>query len=345
MLKTVWSGLDYAAFSAQRQALWSSAGRPPNLVDGANTQLYGTLRRFDPFAFAEIEASGDTRAAHRCHLAEAFLTHMGLLQESYKSRILVTQGVRYALSLIFKHLARSRTHQLLLPSDVYPVYAALAQEAGLVHDDYAARQHLPWARLENHFGWCLLVCDPLKPWGSRLENTQWDRLAKLAMATNSLVLVDGAYDLSLSPALRRHLDAQSPFVFLGSLSKGWLSPLCGGLVLASSEQSRSWRETFQKAAHNEQATRQAYAALCDHSSRPRQVQEVVDRSRAKMLALLDNRGIVASDSGSGYFLTTLLSPEELFSQGVLGIPPSVFGDTQDTGSVVSTLGALQLGRS
>lgn len=340
MLPPNWPTMDFADFAQQRTRLLSASSRPADLVDGANTNLYGTLAHHDTSRFPQIAASTDPRAAHRCHLAEAFLSHLGLSQSGYKSRTLISQGVRYSLSLIFKQLAHEHAAQLILPSDVYPVYAVLAKEAGLAHETYAARAHLPWTRLESHFGWCLLVCDPLKPWGGGLDNDQWDRLAEVATATGSLVLIDRAYDLSLPAGLRSHLEQQSPFAILGSLSKGWLSPLRGGLVLASERQAQSWRPAFQQAACDTQAIRRAYAALRDHPDRPGQVGAAIAKSRHQMLSQLAARQIPVSDPGAGYFLTTPLSPPDLLACGVLGLPPSVFGAQEEPGCVISTLGVL-----
>lgn len=329
----IWSGLDFTAFAQQRHALLAHGG----FVDAGETGLYRVLPAHDPERFAALAPSAHPKAPYRCHLAEGFLDYLGLPRENYKPRTLVSQGVRYSLSLIFRQLASVPDRlRLWLPSDVYPVYGQLAQETGVDFDTYAARAGIPWERLEHHFGWCLLVCDPLKPWGTRLSAPDWDRIVDLARATDSLVLIDGAYDLALSPALRAHLDAEAPIAFLGSLSKGWLAPLRGGVVVANTATTHAWRPFFQQASKNEVMTREAYAALTDVLDRPAEVAVVVNDARSRLLTKMRQMGVVVKDPGHGYFVVSDLSPETWWTKGVLAIPPSVFGSA-GSGSVLSAL--------
>ena len=327
--------MDFSSFSAHRQA-WLATRDPAATLDAGETNLYRTLARANPEAFGPIAQDPDARAAHRCHVAEVFLDLLGLPHWPMVPRTLVSQGVRHSLALIFRHLAATRSHGLWLPSDVYPVYGALAQESGLTPATYTARTGLPWQAMESRERQCLLVCDPLKPWGGRLSAKDLHGLAKWARDTRSQVLVDAAYDLSLSPALRSLLADGAPIAFLGSLSKGFLAPLCAGVVVASIPQIRAWRPAFTQSQKNEPLLRQAHAALTAHQGRPKALDRHLTDVRRRLLEQVKAHALPVEDPGHGYFLTSAAPREAWLEKGVLGIPASAFGSTQP-GTVLSAL--------
>lgn len=330
----VFSGLGFDSFSEQRLELLSG---PDSFIDAANTALYQALPGRYPDRFVSIQASSHSNAPYRCHLVEAMLAHLGLVQEEWKGRALASQGVRASLSLLWASPAlKSRRHWI--PTDVYPVYQALALEAGIDWRGYEARHELPWEELAHSTNWCVLVCDPLKPWGNA-GTSKLDALVELAQAQDGLVVVDAAYASRLPQTLVQGMTQDAPVAWMWSLSKGWLLPYRAGIVLAPRCLAEQLKPTFARATKSEPMVRQAYAALTDFPHRPDEVMAVVDESRAAMRMALAGLGMSFADPGRGYFLTSPHSAEQWWEAGVLALPASVFGSAWH-GSVLSTLGAL-----
>ena len=329
------SGLDFEAFGGLRLRLLRDF---PSVLDAANTSLYRTLPGISPHRFAPIPPSVEDRAAYRCHLAEAMLEHLGFEVADWRSQALVSQGVRSSLALLWSQ-PDVRSRKMWLPTDVYPVYQALATEAGVDLKGYEARLGLPWDALAHTRQWCVLVCDPLKPWGASAPAQDLDKLVGLAKAQDGLVLVDGAYAPDPSPKLRALLRNRAPLAWLWSLSKGWLIPYRAGLVLTSPSLANAWRPAFSQSQKSERALREAYAALSEFPSRPAHVRALVDSSRERLFDRLADNARQVRDPGHGYFLASDLTPEQWWERGVLAIPSSVFGSAHP-GSVLSSLGAL-----
>ena len=329
------SGLGYEAFSELRLHLLAET---PGVLDASDTALYRALPCAHPDLFGPISPSDDAKAPYRCHLAEAMVEHLGLEIDQWKSRALVSQGVRSSLALLWAQ-PDVRARQVWLPTDVYPAYQVLAQEAGLAFEGYESRTGLPWDALASTRQWCVLVCDPLKPWGEFAPAASLERLVALARERDGLVVVDGAYSNDLPSAVLTQLNDQAPVAWLWSLSKGWLIPYRAGLVLTSDSQATTWRPAFARAQKSESAVREAYAAVVGSPHRPSQVQAHVDDSRRALMGRLGELADKVKDPGHGYFLTSELSPESWWSSGVLALPPSVFGSAHP-GSVLSSLGVL-----
>jgi histidinol-phosphate/aromatic aminotransferase/cobyric acid decarboxylase-like protein len=325
------SGLDFTSYAQLRKQLLVQGG----FLDCGQTNVYRALAQRDPEQFGLIAPSQDPQASYRCHLAEQFRHYLGLDDIAYASRCLISHGVRHSLSLIFSSLAAQTDTTLILPRDVYPVYAQLAQQAGIDFDGYEARTGLPWHRLNTTRDWTLLVCDPLKPWGSYLGIQEIDRLVQVAIQQGGTLLIDAAYDIHLAPIWRDHLDADAPIAFLASLSKGWLLPGHGGLVVTSDFLANTWREVFQSAEKDLTKFQVAFAALSEHRTRIVQVSKTVGLLRGTLVNAMKDRRIPLSQH-AGYFAISPLSCSALWEQGVLGIPPLVFGSSY-TGSVLSAL--------
>lgn len=326
------SGLDFETYSQLREQLLVQGG----FLDCGQTNVYRALALRDPRRFGPIAPSQDPKAPYRCHLAERFRDYMDLEESTYASRCLISHGVRHSLSLIFSSLAsRGDISSLLLPQDVYPVYAALAQRAGVAFDSYEARTGLPWHRISASRDWILLVCDPLKPWGNYLGIQEVDRLVAIATKQGGTVLIDAAYDIHISPIWRDHLDADAPIAFLSSLSKGWLLPGFAGIVVASDFLVDAWREEFQKAEKSPIKFQQAFAALTEHRGRIGEVSMEIQSMRSALASAMKDRRIPLSQH-AGYFAVSPLGCDALLGQGILAIPPSVFGSSY-SGSVLSAL--------
>lgn len=326
------AGLDFPGFARARLDLLA---QDPGLVDAANTQLYQALPNIDPRRFTPIQASSDPKSAHRCHVAEAFCQHLGLDEQAWKGRTLVSQGVRDSLGIVMRH-ARDGGSRVWVPMDVYPVYLDLARQAGVDVQPYPAREGLDLAMLDGQSGWTVLLCDPLKPWGGTISEQYRDRLIAMARQHNGKIVVDGAYAAGLADPWRQAIERDDPVAVLFSVSKGWLLPYRAGAVFACDGFSSSWKSAFAANQCSRDGLRQGYAALKDYPDRPALVAAVVDRSRRDMLEQMAGRGIRLGDPGHGYLVACEHDVDLLLGQGVLAVPASVFGCARG-GSVLSSL--------
>lgn len=312
----------------------------PHLMDGGCTTFYKHLAEMDPVRFGPIASSINPKAIYRCHVAEEFLRHMHLDESTYKPRTLITHGVRASLQAIFQHWAKE-DRLVFLPKDVYPVYLELAQQAQLRVQMYAQSKDLPWGMLEKSFQpWGLLVCTPLKPWGGRIDSQQLERLMCLA-ENKGQVILDGAYQLQPDPWVEQALNQEKPLAFLGSLSKGWLSPWKAGIVIGPRTWIDDWRSAFQQLPKNTESFAQAFAALTEYAHRPQDVLNFVDQKRTMVVDYFKEKGIPVIGS-EGYFLTTSESIENLLEQNILAIPPSVFGSGNPNIKAVVSVLALEI---
>jgi aspartate/methionine/tyrosine aminotransferase len=295
----------------------------PGLLDAGETNLYRTLSALGA-QYTPILPSTDPHALYRCHLAERFSDAL-IGDASLKKNLLITEGVRHGLGLLAPGIA-----QLIVPSDVYPLYQQLSPAR-----TYDARAGLPWEILRACKKWHLLVCDPLKPWGGEISPAQWDELSSLAQQQQGTILVDGAYRMRPSAACM-HLALQTDRVlFLGSLSKGWLMPGVAGFVLGSSQALDPWRRLLAGAAKDGVKVACGYRALTDYPKRPACVQDAITSASAQAVKALHGRGLEGVRF-NGYFAYVPLSNEKLLERGVLAVPPSVFG-SEASGSVISSL--------
>jgi hypothetical protein len=114
--------LNFAAFQRWRTECLIAQ---PGLLDCGETNLYRSLASLQP----ALRAASPTEHIYRCDLARAWLKRYGFSDERSR-QALVNRGVRHALSLIFRELAHTSA-VLWIPADVYPVYAELAESAGI----------------------------------------------------------------------------------------------------------------------------------------------------------------------------------------------------------------------
>ena len=325
--------MGFEEFKKSRQAL------APNLAwDMAEHNLYASLPRAFAGEFGAIAPSGEQKAAYRCHVAELFLERFGVeATEKNKASCAVSEGVRAALGAVMGMLARAGS-RVLLPQDVYPQYQAIAVRAGVDFSTYCARGGPPTDQdLEGVDA--VVICDPLKPWGGELDESQRARLGAWATRRpgQRLLIVDCAYDIDKAPRWRGAPEA----LVLTSLSKGWLSPLRGGCAWAPPAWESRCREAIGTLPKNENNLRVAYAALARFPNRPAQVaRALVELSSIALerLRAIDPEA-AAKLKFSGYFARSDLSAAQWRERGVLAIPASVFGSSLG-GSVLSSLAPI-----
>lgn len=331
-------GLDFRGFSAWRARRSGQDG----WLDAAEHNIYASLPLGFPGRFEPIEPSGEPAAQYRCHVGELFVGRWGL-PDSEKARLSVCEGVRGALASMFGGLARSGV-KALLPSDVYPVYLALAKEARLEFETYEARRgDWAWDGLDLEDFGAVLVCDPLKPWGGSLGVSMGARLSAWAAAdpAGRVAIIDAAYGIDVSGWTRSALESGTAMV-IASLSKGWLEPLAAGVALspqAWAERARGWIGARPK---NEGRLRVAYQALARHADRPGEVAAAIGQREIIMAEALAERAGPGLDlKPAGYFWTSPMPSSWWAKRGVLAMPASVYG-SEEPCSLVSMLAPVAL---
>ena len=333
-----WSSMDWPTFvTARDQALQVN----PGLMNAANTNVYAwRQQRHSP-------QSGGEQAQYRCHVAEAWLDSMNL-DRIDTSHLLVGRGVRHSLSLLMQLMDKRK---LIRPHDVYPEYARIQAASGaMMLETYEARKGLPWDILEQHKGWALLVCDPLKPWVDSLTQEEWERLVDQAGRNDGQVWIDSAYQAAPSTRTQDYIRRDLPVAWLGSLSKGWLLPGIFGGVIASKPLSDAWRGRFQQEPKDVALLRQAWHVLKQYPTQPEITERHCTQARETLLQALKENGLSrgACDPGRDYFLTHKHSVEVLAKEGIMAIPPSVFCDPgqaePNAGSILSAVNMGPLGQ-
>lgn len=318
--------MKHDAFLSLRDA-WRD--KRPELVDLAELNVYRSLAPM----FAAIEPSIHPEAPYRCHVAERFLSHLGL-DAWLKSRTQVSHGVRRSLRALFGWLA-SRNARVGIPDDVYPVYLQLAEDAGVQVVRFPAREGLPPLEALD----ALLLCEPLKPWGRTPGSEETEAVERWVRAEpdRRVLLIDSAYATPPTAWTQRLIHEDLAFV-LASLSKGWLLPDHVGLCITPSRWRQDARAVFAPLPKDERKLRIGYAALTEHASRPRQVSELLAERAHALDAFTARRPELRSSPCVGYFATSRCSFDELLEQGVLGVPASVFGGPARV-SILSSLRA------
>lgn len=329
---------DFAQFNALRPALLGAHRRRP--LDLAETRF---ARAVAP-VFAGTDELLVPDRGHRCHVAEAWLACFALPPE-WKSRALVTQGVRQSLQCLFAQWAREGK-RVLLPADVYPVYLALAREAGCNFATYAT---WPQARFEGlDVADVVLAASPMKPRGDVLlaEEKQLLRAWLQGDAQRRLV-IDAVYtfDTRLCPSTRLLLDS-GQVLLLHSLSKGWAEPLAAGIALVPEADVATLTPAFRALAPDADRLAFAQALLEQDRMGPELLRRHLAGLQAQLAttlagALLPDAVSARATSPGQYLFVLEQDWRTLLAQHrVLALPLSVFGSDKEGVSVVSSLPPL-----
>ena len=170
--------------------------------------------------------------------------------ETIAARALVSRGVRHSLAIFFAYLARESA-TIALPSDVYPVYRALADAAGA----HTVRvRTFPELELDRVLG--MEADHVLLPYPLKLHGRAWTS-AEIARATAWLaerrerrLWLDGVYSfgLPLDGSLTGLL-ATDQVVYLDSLSKGWLHEQVFGVAVVPEQDLRALQAGVSRRGH------------------------------------------------------------------------------------------------
>jgi len=326
--------LDYETFTRLREDVLRER---PKVLDLSDTAMARAMERYRP----KPEALNLPDKAHRCHLAEDWLSLFGLPPE-WRRRALVGKGVRDSLDRLFAWYARINV-VIGLPGDVYPVYVKTAARHGLRATYYSAFEGLDPAALESPD--VILVCNPSKPRGSCLTEKELDGLLSWLKADGSRrVVIDAVYTFGtrFDATTQRLLETGQAWL-LHSLSKGWAHPLVMGVALApEKDMEKSVVSCFRDAPAAQDRLRMAHSLLREHGHFPDMMPSILTLAEARLRDELGSRNLKpmsVADPAPRYLFTVEGNWYHLLERhSVLAMPLSVFGLGRRDVSVVSSLG-------
>jgi histidinol-phosphate/aromatic aminotransferase/cobyric acid decarboxylase-like protein len=323
--------MNFPDFQDRRRALLHQR---PQLVDAAETNLYRSLHTLIP-----PKAPPASARVHRCHLAAQWLELYGLPSDASR-RALVTCGVRDSLATIFTHCA-TKGCRLWLPEDCYPVYHALASDAGLATCTFCTLPEPVWPDDAPGEGdEMLVVSNPLKPRGRWLSAADVEALRRwLAASARRRIILDVVYSLGVTfhPTIGALLETDQ-VILLHSLTKGWLHPRLFGIALLPEQDATIWMPLFRAKTTPEESLASARQLLSEHANMPARVAIALEAAGQRMGLMLPD--IIAKSlpvDAPGYFFPVTVSWQELLNQGVLGLPASTFGSKNEGITIVSSL--------
>ena len=328
--------MNFAAFQLWRKERLAAQ---PGLLDCGETNLYGALASLQP----QPQASGRAERIHRCDLARSWLKRYGF-SEKWSRQALVNRGVRHALNLIFRELARTSAG-LWIPADVYPAYAELAASAGIQPRQFPTlpKPQLPRGQ-RTHGPEFLLLANPWKPLGRFLDPGECAALRQwLEVSPERRLLVDCVYDLSAPfHDSTRQLLQSGRTILLHSVTKGWLWPKTFGVALLP----EVWPEiesSFRADPPTEEQLRFAEQLLRHDAPTPGRVCHALAKRKLNLLTVLPRAVIEAlqfdqdSCAPGCYLFPAAMSVDALLIRhGILAIPASSFG-SEWNGSILTSL--------
>lgn len=324
------SPLDFRGFMA---AIPKIIDTHPGVEDLTDTRFSGRLKHLRPEPIRDAGHGG-----YRCHAARFWLETMGL-PAGWFDRTLVCDGVRHGLSVLFRGFAAAHL-TAVIPVDVYPTYGEIARAAGLRHRVYATRPTVDLANAGDAD--ILLVCNPMKPRGSALDEAEtMDVLRWLAADQRRRVVIDAVYtfDLAFEPSTLRLIETGQA-ILLHSLSKAWLHPLVMGTAIVPETDVALWTSAFRSEPADRTRLGLAEDLLTKARSFPSALPAILGEGERRLRIKLEKRGIPVPDHGRTvprYLFVVERSWQILLEEyGLLALPMSVFGGDEDS-SVLSSL--------
>jgi len=310
----------------------------PKILDMGETYLKKSLYSLCP----KIDIDNHQKI-HRCHLSENWLSLFDCPQH-WKNRLLISEGIRHSLKLIFPILAE-QNYTVYIPKDVYPVYSQLAQASGLQPQFFETIPIPILPKIKDTYNKeVLLLPNPLKPLGRLLYNHEITALKQwLAAGEQRRLIVDAVYTFENKlSASSIDLFQTNQVIILHSLSKGWVAPQILGVALFPEVDMQIFGQVFRDNSPSNFNLFIARELLNNYSEFPLTVHKVLlGKWESTMQVIQDNsltKMLSISPEFQGYLTITPISSKLLLQEfNILAIPASVFGSDKENWSIISTL--------
>lgn len=315
--------MNYQEYRAAKESFLESN---PLRLDCMNTQK--ALSDFVPLAITSpIEHS----------VAEAISAWQSATKLNLENKQVITDcGIRSLLSNLFEMIKLNQM-TIILPKDVYPVYAQLLK--GYPYHQY---QTIPDLDLEilgkkDDHTTALLLTLPLMPLGRYLKRKEVSIIMNWLTADQSrLLIIDAAYAFDKDYQIYEQFISTDQCICLFSLSKPWLLPSQFGMAVGANKLIELY---FQQQI---KLTTDWVGTFCEHPALPQKLQSVFfaewDRLSASINAFHPNW----QPPEVGYFSTVNITFDQLLKEfNVLGVPASVFGSDCSDVTVISCLFDIQ----
>ncbi|MBC8737222.1 aminotransferase class I/II-fold pyridoxal phosphate-dependent enzyme [Paraburkholderia sp. UCT31] len=328
--------MDIKQFAEHRQHVLET--QADTVLDLSETRFASVLAPVRP-SFIPDAIPG---RAHRCHLAEDWLSLFGLPAQ-WKPRALVSSGVRHSLATLFA-VWHAEQKIVALPTDIYPVYGALAAAAQLRSVSFSTVPQLadlPEADI-------LLIAEPVKPRGSGLSEQECEQLMQWLTARPARrIVLDAVYAFGARfSAVTERLYGTGQCIVLHSLAKNWAAPEVFGVALVPHDDVDRLTPAFRALPAEQEELKLAQYFMQRCADFPQQLASALERSEKELNFALAERGIYAFAPLTPVprYLRVVPAPHQqlLERYGVLALPLSVFGSEDTPYSVVSSLRYLSL---
>jgi aspartate/methionine/tyrosine aminotransferase len=331
--------MDFAAFVVWSQQVRHERRDVMVLCETRISRALASLRR------AGEGGGGGGTTRHRCDLARDWC-RVRALPDAFSPRALVCRGVRHALALLMRDLARGG-HAVALPRDVYPVYWNLAATSGVrtVGVETFPRWNLA-AVLEEAS--CRGAAHVLLPYPLKLHGRGWSEQdsecarAWLARSPDRRLWLDGVYSMGMP--LGRELVAllaTDQVALLDSLSKGWLHEQVFGTAIVPEQDRARHMPAFRDESPGATDLATAHLLLNGAPEAPALLKGEIDRRRVAIEEHLAREGLrMPATTTNGYLIAVEADAQDLLDRhSLLAIPSSVFGSRVRGWSIVSALPA------
>ena len=269
-------------------------------------------------------------------VAQAWAVCTGV--ELHKGCWILTRGVRSTLEA-WCRTDQARDGCLWLPCDIFPTYWAIAQSAGLATRGFGTLSALELGALDAAGSKdCLVLPVPLSPVGRELDTSEVDGLlAWLDQSPQRILFLDlvYAYHGSGHAGLDR-LRSTGQCIEAWSISKTWIQRQVFGVAVVPEGLKSALAPHL--APPSAAALTQAVACFNAQPDLPSRQQERFD---AQWLSLRETVRTAHSKwcaPARGYFSVLPISAADLLEKhGMLAVPASVFGTSDEDLSVITCL--------
>ncbi|QDT99303.1 aminotransferase class I/II-fold pyridoxal phosphate-dependent enzyme [Gimesia aquarii] len=315
--------MNYQEYRAAKESFLESN---PLRLDCMNTQK--ALSEFVPLAITPRKEYTFT---------EAISAWQNATRLNLENRQVITDcGIRSLLSNLFE-MFKLNQMTIILPKDVYPVYAQLLKEY-----PYQQYQTIPDLNLEflderNDQTAAMLLTLPLMPLGRYLKRKEVSTIMNwLATDQSRLLIIDAAYAFEKDYRIYEQFIRTDQCICLFSLSKPWLMPSQFGMAVGANKLIELY---FQQQI---ELTTDWVGTFCEHLALPQKLQSVFFAEWNRLSASINAFQPNWQPPEVGYFSTVNFTFDQLLKEyNVLGVPASVFGSDCSDVTVISCLFDIQ----